>query len=204
MSDATRSAGERTRAVYVISVAAELAGVHPQTLRIYERKGLVDPAAHHRRQPALQRGRHRTAPADPGAHQRRAQPGRRPAGPRARERGGAAAGRPRQAPQTGDRGRGRRPPPAQARAGAAASGGRGDRHGPQGLTPRGGCTSAQLVLAGQVELLGQLLGVLVGQPDHPGDRVDVVKGEIGVDRQRDDAATDGFGRRQEREFGSSR
>lgn len=31
------------RAVFVISVAAELAGVHPQTLRIYERKGLVDP-----------------------------------------------------------------------------------------------------------------------------------------------------------------
>jgi MerR family transcriptional regulator/heat shock protein HspR len=33
-----------SRAVYVISVAAELAGVHPQTLRIYERKGLLDPA----------------------------------------------------------------------------------------------------------------------------------------------------------------
>jgi MerR family transcriptional regulator/heat shock protein HspR len=33
-----------TRAVYVISVAAELAGVHPQTLRIYERKGLIAPA----------------------------------------------------------------------------------------------------------------------------------------------------------------
>lgn len=33
-----------TQAVYVISVAAELAGVHPQTLRIYERKGLVAPA----------------------------------------------------------------------------------------------------------------------------------------------------------------
>lgn len=32
------------RAVYVISVAAELAGVHPQTLRVYERKGLVEPA----------------------------------------------------------------------------------------------------------------------------------------------------------------
>jgi MerR family transcriptional regulator, heat shock protein HspR len=31
------------RAVYVISVAAELAGVHPQTLRIYERKGLLRP-----------------------------------------------------------------------------------------------------------------------------------------------------------------
>ena len=28
----------------MISVAAELAGLHPQTLRIYERKGLVDPA----------------------------------------------------------------------------------------------------------------------------------------------------------------
>ena len=33
----------RDRAVFVISVAAELAGVHPQTLRIYERKGLVRP-----------------------------------------------------------------------------------------------------------------------------------------------------------------
>ena len=34
----------RDRAVYIISVAAELTGVHPQTLRIYERKGLVEPA----------------------------------------------------------------------------------------------------------------------------------------------------------------
>jgi MerR family transcriptional regulator/heat shock protein HspR len=31
-------------ALYVISVAAELAGLHAQTLRIYERKGLVEPA----------------------------------------------------------------------------------------------------------------------------------------------------------------
>lgn len=31
------------RALYVISIAAELGGVHPQTLRIYERKGLLDP-----------------------------------------------------------------------------------------------------------------------------------------------------------------
>ncbi len=38
------AASKREHAVYVISVAAELAGVHPQTLRIYERKGLVDPA----------------------------------------------------------------------------------------------------------------------------------------------------------------
>lgn len=34
----------RSKAFYVISVAAELAGVHPQTLRIYERRGLVEPA----------------------------------------------------------------------------------------------------------------------------------------------------------------
>jgi MerR family transcriptional regulator/heat shock protein HspR len=32
-----------TRGLYVISVAAELAGMHPQTLRIYERKGLLAP-----------------------------------------------------------------------------------------------------------------------------------------------------------------
>ena len=31
------------RAVFVISVAAELAGMHPQTLRMYERRGLVRP-----------------------------------------------------------------------------------------------------------------------------------------------------------------
>lgn len=39
--------GERPRsherAVYIISVAAELAGVHPQTLRMYERRGLLQP-----------------------------------------------------------------------------------------------------------------------------------------------------------------
>lgn len=32
------------RAIYVISVAAQLAGMHPQTLRIYERRGLLNPA----------------------------------------------------------------------------------------------------------------------------------------------------------------
>ena len=36
-------ANERSEAVYIISVAAELGGVHPQTLRIYERRGLLDP-----------------------------------------------------------------------------------------------------------------------------------------------------------------
>lgn len=34
---------QQQQALYVISVAAELAGVHPQTLRVYERKGLVNP-----------------------------------------------------------------------------------------------------------------------------------------------------------------
>ncbi|HEV3402592.1 MAG TPA: helix-turn-helix transcriptional regulator [Acidimicrobiales bacterium] len=46
-SSPERKAGRRAdvdRGVYVISVAAELAGVHPQTLRIYERRGLLDPA----------------------------------------------------------------------------------------------------------------------------------------------------------------
>ena len=36
--------GDPNQAIYIISVAAELAGVHPQTLRVYERKGLVTPS----------------------------------------------------------------------------------------------------------------------------------------------------------------
>jgi MerR family transcriptional regulator/heat shock protein HspR len=42
--DNVMNARSRNQAVYVISVAAELAGMHPQTLRIYERRGLVNPA----------------------------------------------------------------------------------------------------------------------------------------------------------------
>ena len=34
---------DNDRPLYMISVAAELAGVHPQTLRIYERKALIQP-----------------------------------------------------------------------------------------------------------------------------------------------------------------
>jgi MerR family transcriptional regulator/heat shock protein HspR len=34
---------DSTRGVYMISVAAELAGMHPQTLRIYESRGLIEP-----------------------------------------------------------------------------------------------------------------------------------------------------------------
>jgi len=41
---AKRITDQRDRALFVISVAAELAGVHPQTLRMYERKGLLTPA----------------------------------------------------------------------------------------------------------------------------------------------------------------
>lgn len=45
MSTKDESTNEETkdRAVFVISVAAELSGMHPQTLRIYERKGLLEP-----------------------------------------------------------------------------------------------------------------------------------------------------------------
>lgn len=41
---ADRRGNSEERALYIISIAAELAGVHPQTLRIYERKGLLSPA----------------------------------------------------------------------------------------------------------------------------------------------------------------
>ena len=40
---AQTSSDSNQSAIYVISVAAELAGVHPQTLRVYERKGLLTP-----------------------------------------------------------------------------------------------------------------------------------------------------------------
>ena len=40
---ADSSKPNRNRPVYMIGIAAELAGVHPQTLRIYERKNLVEP-----------------------------------------------------------------------------------------------------------------------------------------------------------------
>jgi MerR family transcriptional regulator, heat shock protein HspR len=39
-----RDAGAgRARGVYMISIAAQLAGMHPQTLRIYEARGLIRP-----------------------------------------------------------------------------------------------------------------------------------------------------------------
>ena len=66
------------RAVYMISVAAELAGVHPQTLRIYERKGLVRPKRTQGNTRRYSDARHRAAATDPGTDAgRRHQPGRR-------------------------------------------------------------------------------------------------------------------------------
>ena len=41
---AVERARDANQADYVISVAAELTGMHPQTLRMYERKGLLDPS----------------------------------------------------------------------------------------------------------------------------------------------------------------
>ncbi|MDO4849427.1 MAG: helix-turn-helix transcriptional regulator [Coriobacteriia bacterium] len=38
-----RSDEGRNKPLYMISVAAELTGMHPQTLRVYEQKGLVNP-----------------------------------------------------------------------------------------------------------------------------------------------------------------
>ena len=43
MADHRDESRDKDRPVYMIGVAADLAGVHPQTLRIYERKRLVQP-----------------------------------------------------------------------------------------------------------------------------------------------------------------
>jgi MerR family transcriptional regulator/heat shock protein HspR len=41
---ASHRSPDESRPVYMISVAAELAGMHPQTLRIYEQRGLIEPS----------------------------------------------------------------------------------------------------------------------------------------------------------------
>ena len=43
MANGRRREVDPRRGVYMISVAAELAGMHPQTLRIYESRGLIQP-----------------------------------------------------------------------------------------------------------------------------------------------------------------
>ena len=42
--DDKTQAAKKDRPLYVISVAAELVDMHPQTLRLYERKGLIEPS----------------------------------------------------------------------------------------------------------------------------------------------------------------
>ena len=51
----------------MISVAAELADMHPQTLRMYEARGLIDAEALAEEHPALLPARRRAAAADPAA-----------------------------------------------------------------------------------------------------------------------------------------
>ena len=62
--------GERDRGVYMISVAAELAGMHPQTLRIYETRGLITPKRSPKNTRLYSRGGRRAAAPDPGADHR--------------------------------------------------------------------------------------------------------------------------------------
>jgi len=42
--DAPDPTRDKDKPLYVISVAAELVDMHPQTLRLYERKGLIEPS----------------------------------------------------------------------------------------------------------------------------------------------------------------
>ncbi len=48
MRERQTNRAQATRPVYVISIAADLAGAHPRTLRIYEEKGLVSPQRRNR------------------------------------------------------------------------------------------------------------------------------------------------------------
>ena len=59
------------RGVFMISVAAELAEMHPQTLRMYEARGLIEPQALAEGHAAVLARRRRAAAPDPGADLRR-------------------------------------------------------------------------------------------------------------------------------------
>ena len=85
--DADHSSSTDDTPVYVISVAAQLSGLHPQTLRQYDRLGLVSPGRTPGRRPALLRARHRAAARGAAALPGRGrQPRRHQADPRARGR----------------------------------------------------------------------------------------------------------------------
>ena len=67
----SRRSVDADRGVFMISVAAELADMHPQTLRMYEARGLIEPQAlAEGHAPVLARRRRAAAP-DPGADLRR-------------------------------------------------------------------------------------------------------------------------------------
>ena len=136
MMDEPARSGSDGRPRYMISVAAELVGMHPQTLRIYEQKGLVRPKRTAGNTRLYSDAGRRAAAADPAAHDRdRPQPGRRRAGaaPRGRAAAAAAAARPdgardarggrRGAPAVPPRPR-RLPPAAAARTAAVEAPGR--------------------------------------------------------------------------------
>ena len=57
----------RQQGVFMISVAAELAEMHPQTLRMYEQRGLIAPQALAQGHAPVLAGRRRPAAPDPGA-----------------------------------------------------------------------------------------------------------------------------------------
>ena len=63
-----RGDADTSRGVYMISVAAELAGMHPQTLRIYEARGLITPQRSPKNTRLVLTGGRGAAAQDPGAH----------------------------------------------------------------------------------------------------------------------------------------
>ena len=58
--------------LFLIGIAAELAGMHPQTLRVYERRGLITPRRTRAQHPRLLRGRRGAACAASRSSRRRA------------------------------------------------------------------------------------------------------------------------------------
>ena len=78
VAEAEAGMTEHERPRYMISIAAELVGMHPQTLRVYEQKGLVRPRRTAGNTRLYSESRRGAAAADPAADDRaRAQPRRR-------------------------------------------------------------------------------------------------------------------------------
>ena len=88
--------------LYIMSVAADLMGLHPSTLRLWERKGLLTPSRTRRRNPALQRRQPRAHAPHLRAHRQSSEPRRHRTHPRTRRR---ARSPPQRAPSTARRSR---------------------------------------------------------------------------------------------------